>query len=157
MRDLLLCVHVVVKRLNFGNFTWSFGRLLQRIVLKCVQHVQHDYFSSFNQSKHCFLVLSLPFPPSLLKLPDMKISRHLADYVKTLHQKGCRTCSTINFPHSTNEIIDLWRCRCRCCVVKPPTPCYPSNLALIVTLLIPVLMSIQLADSAFTLLSISFT
>ena len=32
--------------------------------------------------------------------------------VKTLHQKACRTCSTIIFLHSTNQIIDLWRCRC---------------------------------------------
>ena len=31
-----------------------------------------------------------------------------------LHQRACRTCSTILFPHSTNQIIDLWRCR-RCC------------------------------------------
>ena len=31
-----------------------------------------------------------------------------------LHQKACRTCSTIIFPHSTNQIIDLWRCLCRC-------------------------------------------
>ena len=38
-------------RLNlFGIFTLSFGRLRQRIVLKCVPHAQHDYFSSFNQS-----------------------------------------------------------------------------------------------------------
>ena len=45
----------------------------------------------------------------------MKISRRrLADYVKTLHQKACRTCSTIIFLHSTNQIIDLWRCRWRC-------------------------------------------
>ena len=29
-----------------------------------------------------------------------------------LHQKACRTCSTIIFPHSTNHIIDLWRCCC---------------------------------------------
>ena len=35
-------------------------------------------------------------------------------YVKTLHQKACRTCSTIIFLHSTNQIIDLWRCRWRC-------------------------------------------
>ena len=34
--------------------------------------------------------------------------------VKTLHQKACRTCSTIIFLHSTNEISDLWRCRWRC-------------------------------------------
>ena len=31
-----------------------------------------------------------------------------------LHQKACRTCSTIIFLHSTNQIIDLWRCRWRC-------------------------------------------
>ena len=37
--------------------------------------------------------------------------RRLADYVKHLHQKGCRTSSTIIFLHSTNQIIDLWRCR----------------------------------------------
>ena len=39
------------------------------MLLKSVPHVQHDYFSSFNQSDHCFLVLSLPLPSSLLKLP----------------------------------------------------------------------------------------
>ena len=41
------------------------------------------------------------------------LRRRLADYVKTFHQKVCRTCSTILFPHSTNQIIDLWRCCCR--------------------------------------------
>ena len=52
----------------FGNFTLSFGRLRHRIPLKCVPHVQHDYFSSFNQSDHCFLPLSMPLSSSLLKL-----------------------------------------------------------------------------------------
>ena len=56
MKDLLLCFHVLVK---FGNFTMSFGRLRQRIPLKSVPHVQHDYFSPFNQSDHCFLAWSL--------------------------------------------------------------------------------------------------
>ena len=32
-------------------------------------------------------------------------------------QRACRTCSTILFPHSTNHIIDLWRCR-RCCRLR---------------------------------------
>ena len=31
-----------------------------------------------------------------------------------LHQKACRKCSTIIFPYSTNQIMDLWRCGCRC-------------------------------------------
>ena len=30
------------------------------------------------------------------------------------YKKACRTCSTIIFLHSTNQIIDLWRCRWRC-------------------------------------------
>ena len=46
---------------------------------------------------------------------NMKISsRRLDDYVKTMYQKACRTCSTTIFLHSTNQIIDLWRCRWRC-------------------------------------------
>ena len=48
----------------------SFGRLRQRILLKCVPHVQHDYFSPLNQSDHCFLASSRPLPllSSLLKI-----------------------------------------------------------------------------------------
>ena len=44
---------------------------------------------------------------------NIKILRRLlADYVKRLYHKACRTCSTIIFLHSTNQIIDLWwRCR----------------------------------------------
>ena len=33
---------------------------------------------------------------------------------KNCIQGACRTCSTILFPHSTNQIIDLWRCRRYC-------------------------------------------
>ena len=40
------------QNLKFGNFTLSFDRLRERIVLKCVPHVQHEYFSSFSQSDH---------------------------------------------------------------------------------------------------------
>ena len=39
------------------------------------------------------------------------LRRCLADYVKALQQKACRTCSTIIFQYSTNQIIDLWSCR----------------------------------------------
>ena len=40
------------KNLKYENFTSSFGRLRQNIVPKSMPHVQHDYFSSFNQSNH---------------------------------------------------------------------------------------------------------
>ena len=36
--------------------------------LKSVPHVQHDYFSPFNQSDHCFLALS----SSMLKISIVK-------------------------------------------------------------------------------------
>ena len=32
-----------------------------------------------------------------------------------LFLSSCRTCSTVIFPHSTNQIIDLGSCRRRCC------------------------------------------
>ena len=38
--------------LKYENFTLSFGRLRQNIAPKSVPHVQHDYFSLFNQSNH---------------------------------------------------------------------------------------------------------
>ena len=31
-----------------------------------------------------------------------------------LHRRAYRTFSTILFPHSTNQIVDLWRCRLCC-------------------------------------------
>ena len=34
-----------------------------------VPHVQHNYFSPFNQSDHCFLASLLPLPSSLHKGP----------------------------------------------------------------------------------------
>ena len=47
---------------------------------------------------------------------NLKISRwRLADYVKKFHLSACRTCSTVIFAHSTNQIIVFWRCHFRCC------------------------------------------
>ena len=47
--------------------------------------------------------------------PQYKISRrYLVDIVKKLVQKACCTCSMLIFPNSTNQFIDLWRCRSRC-------------------------------------------
>ena len=68
MTDLLLCVRVVVKNLHWEIWRCHFGKLRQRIQLKCVPHVQHYYISSFNLSHHCFIVSSLP--SSMLKLPN---------------------------------------------------------------------------------------
>ena len=63
-------VHVVVRTLNLEISRYSFRTLRQMIPLKYVPHVQHDYFSSFTQSDHLFIALSLPMPSCLLKVPN---------------------------------------------------------------------------------------
>ena len=54
---------------------------------------------------------------------NLEISRcHLRDYVKELYSSACRTCSTIIFLHSTNQIIfSFFFCCCRC---PCPCPCH---------------------------------
>ena len=61
------------QNLKYENFPSSLGRLRQNIAPKSVLHVQHDYFSSFNQSNHWFVALSLTLPSSDLKLPIIPI------------------------------------------------------------------------------------
>ena len=68
MKDLLLGVHVVVKTLTLEISHYLLRRLGQRILLKGVAQVQHDYIPSFNQSDHRFVALSLLIPSCLLKL-----------------------------------------------------------------------------------------
>ena len=41
-----------LQNFKYENFTSSFGRLRQNIASKSVLHMQHDYFSSFNQLNH---------------------------------------------------------------------------------------------------------
>ena len=56
---------------------------------------------------------------------SLEMSRcHLADFVRALCKSACRTCSTIIFAHSTNQIIVFWRPCCRC-----RGPCLSSLLS----------------------------
>ena len=48
----------------------------------------------------------------VIRTSNGKLSRHLAHHVTKLHQKVCRTCSMIIFPHSVNQIIDSLGCHC---------------------------------------------
>ena len=59
------------QKLKCWNFRLSCGRLRQEIAPKSVPHVQHDYFSSFNQWNHWFVMLSLP--SSFLKLSSYNV------------------------------------------------------------------------------------
>ena len=47
-------------------------------------------------------------------LKNENFASSFGTHVKKLHQKACRTCSTIIFTQSTNQIIHLFRCHCRC-------------------------------------------
>ena len=67
---------------------------------KCVLHVQHDYFSSFNQSDHCFLAPSLPLTSSLLSSLLTKMLTKLASFKGDL-PKLSYTTKTWNFSSGT--------------------------------------------------------
>ena len=51
----------------------------------------------------------------VVKTSNMKIS-HVVFWrlQRNIAPKACCTCSTIILPYSTNEIVEFWRCRCRC-------------------------------------------
>ena len=92
------------------NVTLKLNFELSLLRLFCVDHVVKNRRSALSLAWHEWLRARV-----VLRTSNMKISRRrLADCVKTLHQKACRTCSTIIFLYSTNQIIDLWRCRWRC-------------------------------------------
>lgn len=44
------------QNLKFGSFTLSFGRLRRQILLKCVPHMQHDFFPHLAKSLFCGVV-----------------------------------------------------------------------------------------------------
>ena len=70
IKDSLFCRKIC--KILFGNFQLLFGRLCQRNVLKCVPHMQHGYFSSFNQSYHSFLTMSLLSSLLLLRIREFQ-------------------------------------------------------------------------------------
>ena len=77
------------------NSTSSFGRLRQKIALKCVPHVQLDYISPFNQSNRWFVALTLPLPSSLLKLPIVAWGRHECAYLISKMTSACVPCTSV--------------------------------------------------------------
>ena len=95
------------KVLEIGNFTLSSGRLRQRIGLRCVPHVQHDYISSFNQSDRCFLASSLTstFKSPLLTY-ILRLS-HLYQRKLILLQIQCFTRLTSHQLFSSADTEDL--------------------------------------------------
>ena len=74
------------------------------------RRVWHDWFSCKGRELKIFRCeLALSSEPQIWKFHLV-----LRQIKSKLHQKACCTWSTIIFPHSTNQIIDLWRCRGRC-------------------------------------------
>ena len=54
-----------------------------KIAPKSVLHLQHDYFSSFNQSHHWFVALLLPLPSSFLALSNISSSEETGSLTKS--------------------------------------------------------------------------
>ena len=80
MKDLLLCVHVVVKTLNLELFRCHLADYVKELYLSERRTCSmHDYFSSLNQSEQCFLAPSLPLTSSLLKLPFNSLDPSFCD------------------------------------------------------------------------------
>ena len=69
-------------------------------MIKCIPHVQHEYFSSLNQSDHCFLASPLPLPSSLRKLPIINKCRQLQGSTRVqlsaAAEKDCCSTERIN-------------------------------------------------------------
>ena len=50
----------------------------------------------------------------VIKTLNVVISRCcFAEYGTDLFISACRTCSTLIFPHSTSQVLNLYPCRCR--------------------------------------------
>ena len=84
------------QNLKYENFTSSLGRLRQNNATKSVPHVQHDYFSSLNQSNHWFVALSFTLQSSNLKLPNG--SRRCADIEDIRNWTEIKLCLIVHRP-----------------------------------------------------------
>ena len=93
-------------------------------VFKCVPHVQRDYFSSFNQSDHCFLVHSTNQIIVFWCIQPIRAlfsgAFNQSDHCFLVHQpirslfSGAFIQSDHCFlVHSSNQIIVFGCCRCR--------------------------------------------
>ena len=88
------------QNLKYENFPSSFVRLRQNIAPKNAPHVQHDYFSSFNQWNHWLEVLSSTLPSSDLKLPN------ISGGTRALEARAARgACSPRKFWNQ-----EAWKC-----------------------------------------------
>ena len=77
------------------NCTLSFGRQRQRNMLKCVPRVQHEYFSTFNQSYHWFVALSLSWSYLLVSIITCH-QKNISRANSTKHNvTGCRTHAVV--------------------------------------------------------------
>ena len=74
-RKIYRCGRALSSEPQISNFLVVIWQTTSKIALKSVPHVQHDYFSLFNQSNHWFVALSLPFTSSFLKLCNKSIQK----------------------------------------------------------------------------------
>ena len=76
----------------------------------------HEWLSSYVKADNERLTAAGSRCRQNLIYENFTWSYGLGDYVKRIHQSVfmCSTYSTMILPQSTNKIIGLWRCHCRC-------------------------------------------
>ena len=102
------CKENVWKKLNFALSLLRLFHVDQVLQNRwsALSRVWHEWFSCKGKEEKIYCCdLPLSSEPQIWKFPVV---------VRQTTPKACRTCSTIIFLHSTDEIIDLWRCRWRC-------------------------------------------
>ena len=95
VKDLLFTINLEISRCYIS--------VCEINVLKCVPHVQRDYFSSFNQSDHCFLVHST----------NQIIVFWCIQPIRSLFSGAFDQSDHCFLVHSSNQIIVFGCCRCR--------------------------------------------
>ena len=114
MKDLLLSVHVAVKTLNLEISRCHLANYIKEFYLNF--EISRCHLAKYIKEFYLNFEISRCHLAKYIKefYLNFEISRcHLANYVKEFYLSACRTCSTILFPHLTNQIIVLWHCLCR--------------------------------------------
>ena len=100
------------QNLKYENFTSSIGRLSKNCP-KSMQRVQHDYFSSFNQSYRWFVALSFLLLSSYILqakwLSNREMIAETRNYIFWLRSRSCWRRSYLSFLLYHEDIVERLR------------------------------------------------
>jgi len=118
MKDFVSWARVVSRASNMKISRRHLADYVKKITLKSVPHVQHDYFSSFNQSNNWFVALLWSLLSSFLKLSIICCTGWLnAGFVgcqfTTYHRERCTVARDVLYVHHHHLISEvIGKCFC---------------------------------------------